>query len=76
MNPWTIIVADLRHLRWVAWAVPLLVTVAVAIGVAVSAQERALRTGSPTESEQKAMRERLTLYKQSQPFRMKLSKSE
>jgi putative ABC transport system permease protein len=46
MNPWTVIVADLRHLRWVAWAVPLLVAIAVAIGVAVSAQERALRTSS------------------------------
>jgi putative ABC transport system permease protein len=46
MNPWPIVIADLRHLRWVAWAVPLLVAVAVAIGVAVSAQERALRTSS------------------------------
>jgi putative ABC transport system permease protein len=46
MNPWPIIIADLRHLRWVAWAVPLLVAVAVAIGVAIGAQERALRTSS------------------------------
>jgi putative ABC transport system permease protein len=46
MNPWPIVIADLRHLRWVAWAVPLLVAVAVAIGVAVGAQERALRTSS------------------------------
>jgi putative ABC transport system permease protein len=46
MNPWPIVIADLRHLRWVAWAIPLLVAVAVAIGVAVGAQERALRTSS------------------------------
>lgn len=46
MNPWPIVIADLRHLRWVAWAVPVLVAVAVAIGVAVGAQERALRTAS------------------------------
>jgi len=46
MNPWPIVIADLRHLRWVAWAVPLLVAIAVAIGVAVGAQERALRTSS------------------------------
>jgi putative ABC transport system permease protein len=46
VNPWPIVIADLRHLRWVAWAVPLLVANAVAIGVAVGAQERALRTSS------------------------------
>jgi putative ABC transport system permease protein len=46
MNPWPIVAADLRHLRWVAWAVPLLVAIAVAIGVAIGAQERALRTSS------------------------------
>jgi tetratricopeptide (TPR) repeat protein len=43
---------------------------------AVEMQEQALRTGNPTESEKKAMRERLALYKQSQPFREKLAKSE
>ena len=43
---------------------------------AIEMQGRALRTGNPTESEQKLMRERLSLYKQSQPFRAKLSKPE
>ena len=32
-------------------------------------QEQALRTGNPTEAEQKRIRERIALYKQSQPFR-------
>jgi hypothetical protein len=36
---------------------------------AIQFQKQALRTGNPTESEQKAMGERLSLYKQSQPFR-------
>ena len=36
---------------------------------AVELQEQALRTGAPIRSEQKAMQERVTLYKQSQPFR-------
>jgi putative ABC transport system permease protein len=40
------VIADLRNLRWVAWAVPLLVAIAVAIGVAAGAQERALRSSS------------------------------
>ncbi len=35
--------ADLRALRWVAWLTPLLIAVAVAIGVGLSAQEAALR---------------------------------
>lgn len=43
---------------------------------AIEMQERALRAGNPTESEQKVMRERLSLYKQAQPFRAELSKSE
>lgn len=34
-------------------------------------QEQALRTGAPPESEEKAMRERLALYHQSQPYREK-----
>jgi len=38
---------------------------------AVEFQERALRTGNPTASEQKRMRERLSLYEQSTPFRDK-----
>jgi len=46
MNPWPVVIADLRALRWVAWATPLLVAIAVALGVAVSAQEAALRRSS------------------------------
>jgi putative ABC transport system permease protein len=46
MNPWPVVVADLRALRWVAWVVPMLVAVTVAVGVAVSAQEAALRRSS------------------------------
>ncbi len=46
MNPWPVVIADLRALRWVAWATPLLVAIAVALGVAVSAQETALRRAS------------------------------
>jgi hypothetical protein len=38
---------------------------------AIQYQEQALRTGNPPESEEKAMRERLALYKQSQPYREK-----
>lgn len=36
---------------------------------AIELQEQALRTGNPTDSEQNQMRKRLSLYKQSQPFR-------
>lgn len=46
MNPWPVVLADLRALRWVAWVTPLLVAIAVAVGVAVSAQETALRQSS------------------------------
>lgn len=46
MNPWPVVVADLRALRWVAWVAPMLVAIAVAVGVAVSAQEVALRRSS------------------------------
>jgi putative ABC transport system permease protein len=46
MNPWPVVIADLRALRWVAWAAPLLVAIAVALGVAISAQETALRRSS------------------------------
>ena len=42
---------------------------------AIDFQQRALRTGSQTASEHKAMRERLSLYKQSQPFREKFGGS-
>ena len=43
MNPWPVVIADLRALRWVAWLTPLLIAVAVAVGVGLSAQEAALR---------------------------------
>jgi putative ABC transport system permease protein len=43
MNPWPVVVADLRALRWVAWAAPVLIAIAVAVGIAISAQETALR---------------------------------
>lgn len=46
MNPWPLVVADLRQHRGGAVAIVLLVALAVALGVAVSAQERALRQGS------------------------------
>ncbi len=45
-EPWPVVIADLRALRWVAWAAPLLVAIAVALGVAISAQETALRRSS------------------------------
>ncbi|HWX19148.1 MAG TPA: hypothetical protein VN578_04480 [Candidatus Binatia bacterium] len=38
---------------------------------ALEFEEQALRTGSPGESEQKEIRERIALYKQSRPFRDK-----
>jgi len=38
--------ADLRGLRWLVVALPLLIAVAVALGVAVAAQERGLRRSS------------------------------
>jgi putative ABC transport system permease protein len=43
MNPWPVVLADLRSLRWIAWIAPVLVAIAVSIGVALSAQERGLR---------------------------------
>jgi putative ABC transport system permease protein len=46
MNPWSVVVADLRALRWVAWLAPVMIAVAVAVGVAISAQETALRQSS------------------------------
>jgi putative ABC transport system permease protein len=46
MNPWPVVLADLRSLRWVAWIAPLLVAIAVSVGVALSAQERGLRQAS------------------------------
>jgi hypothetical protein len=41
---------------------------------AIEFQEQALRAGTPTESQQKIMRERVSLYKQSQPLREKEDK--
>lgn len=46
MNPWPVVLADLRSLRWIAWAAALLIALAVSIGVALSAQERAIRQAS------------------------------
>jgi putative ABC transport system permease protein len=46
MNPWPLVAADLRQNRVGAVAIVLLVALAVALGVAVSARERALRQGS------------------------------
>ena len=51
MNPWPVVAGDLRRSRWGAIAVVLLVALAVALGVAVSAQERALRQGSARAAE-------------------------
>ena len=45
-NPLPVVLADMRRTRWGVLAIMLLVAVAVALGVAVSAQERALRQGS------------------------------
>jgi hypothetical protein len=41
---------------------------------AIEFQGQALRTGNPSESEQKEMRERLSLYEESKPFRDKPDK--
>ncbi|MBC7634351.1 MAG: ABC transporter permease [Acetobacteraceae bacterium] len=46
MNPWPMLIADLRAMRWTALLVMLLIAVAVAIGVSIGAQERALRQAS------------------------------
>lgn len=46
MNPLPVVLADLRSLRWIAWAAALLIALAVSIGVALSAQERAIRQAS------------------------------
>lgn len=48
MNPFPMVLADLRALRWTAPAIVLLVALAIATGVAIGAQERALRHGSAT----------------------------
>ena len=46
MNPWPMVLADLRAMRWSAPVAIFLIALAVAIGVTVSAQERALRRAS------------------------------
>lgn len=46
MNPWPMVVADLRAMRWSGPVAVLLIALAVAIGIAVSAQERGLRRAS------------------------------
>jgi putative ABC transport system permease protein len=46
MNPWSMIRADLRGLRWTGLVVIALVAVAVAVGIALGAQERAFRKAS------------------------------
>lgn len=46
MNPWPMVRADLRALRWTAPAIVLLVALAIATGIAIGAQERALRQSS------------------------------
>ena len=48
MNPFPMVLADLRALRCTAPAIVLLVALAIATGVAIGAQERALRHGSAT----------------------------
>jgi putative ABC transport system permease protein len=51
MNPFPMILADLRALRWTAAAIVALVALAVAVGVAIGAQERALRRSSAAAAE-------------------------
>jgi putative ABC transport system permease protein len=46
MNPLIMVKADYRAMRGSAWAIVLLVAFAVAIGVALAAQEKALRTST------------------------------
>ena len=45
-NPWPVVRAQWMAYRWMAWLTLMLVALAVATGVAVIAQERALRQGS------------------------------
>src|SRR6478735_3097203 len=46
MNPLPMVLADLRSLRRTAWATVLLIAMAVAVGLAVNAQEQGLRRAS------------------------------
>lgn len=51
MNPWPMVLADLRAMRWSAAVVVALIALAVAIGIAVAAQERGLRGASARAAE-------------------------
>lgn len=55
MNPWSMILADLRSLRRVGAVVVLLVAVAVAVGIALGAQERAFRRASAAAADDFAL---------------------
>ncbi|MDR2113355.1 MAG: FtsX-like permease family protein [Candidatus Accumulibacter sp.] len=46
MNPFPLVLADLRRNRPLAWLIVLLVALALAVGIMVISQERALRQGS------------------------------
>ena len=46
MNPFPMVLADLRSMRWTALVVVVLIGVAVAVGVGISAQERGVRQAS------------------------------
>ena len=46
MNPWPMLIADMRAMRSTSAVVMLLIAIAVATGVGISAQERALRQAS------------------------------
>lgn len=46
MNPLPMVIADLRSLRRTAWATVLLIAMAVAVGLAINAQEQGLRRAS------------------------------
>ena len=51
MNPLPLVLAELRHNRAAVLAVAVLIALAVSLGVAVSAQERALRKSSAAAAE-------------------------
>ena len=51
MNPLPMVWADLRAMRWSALFTVLLIGMAVALGVAVGAQERAMRQASARASD-------------------------
>src|SRR5215472_11720450 len=51
MNPLPLVLAELRHNRAAVLAVAVLIALAVSLGIAVSAQERALRKSSAAAAE-------------------------